>query len=82
MLAGCTPVIVWHSAAMISRFAPHLGPALADALQCAVTLVLLLAAVGLIAWAAGLATLADLPWVLSGVFGGSFAMAVVKGLRR
>lgn len=48
------------------------------AVQCATTLVVLLAGLGVIAWLAGIAALADLPWVLGGVFGGSFAMALVK----
>jgi hypothetical protein len=47
-----------------------------------VTLVGLLGALGLIAWAAGIAALADLPWILAGAFGGSFVMALVKRDRR
>jgi hypothetical protein len=50
-----------------------------DAAQIAITLVLLLAAVGLIAWLAGIAALADLPYLLAGVFAGSFVMAVLRG---
>jgi len=53
-----------------------------DAAQCAVTLVCLLGALGLVAWAAGIAALADLPWILAGAFGGSFVMALVKRDRR
>lgn len=49
-----------------------------DAAQCAITLVILLAVVGLIAWLAGIASLADLPWVLSGVFAGSFVSALIR----
>lgn len=48
------------------------------ALQCATTLVLLLGGVGVIAWLAGVASLADLPWALSGAFAGSFAVAVFR----
>lgn len=52
--------------------------AVLHAVQCALTLVAILAMVGLIAWAAGLASLADLSWVLIGVFGGSFVAAMVR----
>lgn len=55
-----------------------LAQALRDAAQCAVTLVALLAGVGLIAWAAGIASLADLPWALAGVFAGSFVSALIR----
>lgn len=48
------------------------------ALQCATTLVVLLAGVGVIAWLAGLASLGDLPWALSGAFAGSFVVALVR----
>jgi len=59
--------------------------ALVEAVQyaaaCAVTLVCILGGFGLIAWLAGLAALADLPWILAGAFMGSFVMAVVKRTR-
>lgn len=48
------------------------------ALQCAVTLVAILGGIGMIAWLAGLVAIADLPYALTGVFGGSFVMALVK----
>lgn len=48
------------------------------AVQCATTLVVLLGALGLLAWAAGIAALADIPWILAGAFGGSFAMALIR----
>lgn len=50
----------------------------ADAAQCAITLVVVLGAIGLIAWLAGIAALADLPWILGGAFGGSFVMALTR----
>ena len=50
----------------------------ADAVQCAVTLVVVLGVIGLIAWLAGIAALADLPWVLGGAFGGSFVAALAR----
>lgn len=57
-------------------------PSFADrtqtALQCATTLVAILAGVGLIGWLAGLVALADLPYVLGGVFVGSFVMGMIK----
>ncbi|MEJ5978466.1 hypothetical protein WG901_17570 [Novosphingobium sp. PS1R-30] len=48
------------------------------ALQCAVTLVAILGGIGMIAWLAGLVAIADLPYALSGVFGGSFIMGLIK----
>ena len=48
------------------------------ALQCAVTLVAILGGIGLIAWLAGLVAVEDLPYALSGVFGGSFVMGLIK----
>lgn len=56
--------------------------AVLHALQCAATLVVLLAGVGLIAWLAGLTSLADLPWALSGGFAGSFVVAVFRPDKR
>ena len=41
-----------------------------------------IAGLGLIAWLAGLVALADLPYALSGVFGGSFAMALLRPEKR
>lgn len=52
------------------------------AVQCAVTLVALLLPVALIAWLTGIAAVADLPYALSGVFGGSLAMGLIKGPAR
>lgn len=49
-----------------------------NAIQCASTLVAILGVLGLIAWAAGIAALADLPWILVGAFAGSFVAAVVR----
>lgn len=48
------------------------------AVQCATTLVVILGMIGLIAWAAGIATLTDIPWILAGAFGGSFAIALIR----
>jgi hypothetical protein len=64
---------------------PHPSPlpqTVLHALQCATTLVVLLAGVGLIAWLAGLTSLANLPWALSGAFAGSFVVAVVRHDKR
>ena len=49
---------------------------IAAALQCAVTMAVLAGLIGMIAWAAGIASPADLPWILSGVFAGSFVRAL------
>jgi hypothetical protein len=57
---------------------PHAIRRVLEAAQVAITLVVLLAALSLIAWAAGIAALADLPYLLAGVFAGSFLMAVLR----
>lgn len=61
---------------------PPIASRVLVALQCTITLVALLAGLGLIAWLAGLVALADLPYALSGVFGGSFAMALLRPEKR
>ncbi len=52
----------------------HFSAAL-GALQRAATLVIVLTAIGMIGWVAGVVSLADVPWVLAGAFGGSFVVA-------
>lgn len=56
------------------------GPlaAVIGAVQCAGTLVVILAVIGLIGCLAGIASLADLPWLLAGAFMGSFVMAALR----
>ena len=51
------------------------------AMQCAVTLVVILGVLGLVACFAGLASPDDLPWILAGAFIGSFVMAAAKRAR-
>jgi hypothetical protein len=57
-----------------SGHSDYLSAAL-GAVQRAATLVIVLTAIGLIGWAAGVVSLADVPWVLAGAFGGSFVVA-------
>lgn len=57
---------------------PPFAQRVLTALQCATTLVAILAVVGTIAWLAGLVAWADLPYALGGVFGGSFVMGIIK----
>lgn len=58
---------------------PHpIGRRALDAVQCAATLVAILGVVGLIAWMAGIAALADLPWILAGAFAGSLTVGLFK----
>lgn len=56
----------------------HPARRILEAAQCAITLVVVLAVIGIIAWLAGIAALADLPYLLAGVFAGSFLMAVIR----
>ncbi len=39
------------------------------------SIVIVLTAIGMIGWVAGVVSLADVPWVLAGAFGGSFVVA-------